>query len=205
MCINNSEPWLYSPPSTLQASEARCHESTGLAESAGYIRWELVSQTAQPNRGAAAAAGLHLPFWTADTSSEMERVEDAAEEPGLAPSIDVNDNREEYNARKGSVYSSVYANPGGAGLPSLSPVVGCRAGILNGFPGKLEVDMVCPGGEGTRSGPGTSEAESVKKTDKGYLNSQLRSAMSIMGKTRRIWRCLMEMFPMSTWIMIRLI
>ncbi len=112
----------------------------------------------------------------------MERVEDAAEEPGLAPSIDVNDNREEYKARKGSVYSSVYANPGGAGLPSLSPVVGCRAGVLNGFPGKLEVDMVCPDGEGTRSGPGTSEAESVKKTDKGYLNSQLRSAMSIMGK-----------------------
>lgn len=125
----------------------------------------------------------------------MERVEDAADEPGLAPSIDVNDNRQEYkarfcgsdteSAREGSVYSSVYANPGGAGLSSLSPVVvvGCRAGVLNGFPGKLEVDMVCPDGEGTRSGPGTSDAESVNKPDKGYLNSQLRSAVSFMGKS----------------------
>ncbi|XP_043118651.1 TBC1 domain family member 12 [Puntigrus tetrazona] len=125
----------------------------------------------------------------------MEKVEDAADEPGLAPSIDVNDNREEYkarvcvsdteSAREGSVYGSVHANPGGAGLSSLSPVVvvGCRAGVLNGFPGKLEVDMVCPDGEGgTRYGPGTSEAESVNKPDKGYLNSQLSSAVSFMGK-----------------------
>uniref|UniRef100_A0A8C2CBZ3 Rab-GAP TBC domain-containing protein n=1 Tax=Cyprinus carpio TaxID=7962 RepID=A0A8C2CBZ3_CYPCA len=128
----------------------------------------------------------------------MERVEDAADEPGLRPSIDVNDNREVYKAlicdsdpegaREGSVFSSVYANPGGAGLPSVSPVVvGCRAAALNGFPGKLEVDMVCPDGEGgTRSGPdrvtGTSEDESLNKHDKGYLNSQLRSAVSILGK-----------------------
>ncbi|KAK2878843.1 hypothetical protein Q8A67_019634 [Cirrhinus molitorella] len=120
----------------------------------------------------------------------MERVEDAADEPGLAPSIDVNDNREEYKARvcgsdperrrEGSVYSSAYANPGGAGLPSISPVVvGCRAGVLNGFPGKLEVDMVCPDGEEVT---GTSEAESLNKPDKGYFNSQLRSAVSFMGK-----------------------
>ncbi|RXN29813.1 TBC1 domain family member 12-like protein [Labeo rohita] len=120
----------------------------------------------------------------------MERVEDAADEPGLAPSIDVNDNREEYKARvcgsdpdrarEGPVYSSAYANPGGAGPPSVSPVVvGCRAGVLNGFPGKLEVDMVCPDGEGVT---GTSEAESLNKPDKSYLNSQLRSAVSFMGK-----------------------
>uniref|UniRef100_A0A672JZS3 TBC1 domain family member 12-like n=1 Tax=Sinocyclocheilus grahami TaxID=75366 RepID=A0A672JZS3_SINGR len=127
----------------------------------------------------------------------MERVEDAADEPGLAPSIDVNDNREEYKARvcgsdperarEGSVYSSAYANPGGAGQPSLSPVMmGYRAGVLNGFPEKLEVGMVCPNGEGgTRPGPdrvtGTSETECWNKSDRSYLNSQLRSAVSFMG------------------------
>ncbi|XP_016343430.1 TBC1 domain family member 12-like isoform X1 [Sinocyclocheilus anshuiensis] len=127
----------------------------------------------------------------------MERVENAADEPGLAPYIDVNDNREGYKARvcgsdperarEGSVYSSAYANPGGAGQPSLSPVVmGYRAGVLNGFPKKLEVGMVCPNGEGgTRPGPdrvtGTSEAECWNKSDRSYLNSQLRSAVSFMG------------------------
>ncbi|XP_059374845.1 TBC1 domain family member 12-like [Carassius carassius] len=124
----------------------------------------------------------------------MERVEDAVDEPGLAPSVDVNDNREECKprvcgsdperAREGSVYSSAYANPGGAGLPSLPPVeVGYRAGVLNGFPGKLEVDMVCvngEGGEGDRV-TGTSEAECWNKSDRNYLNSQPKSAVSFMG------------------------
>lgn len=56
-------------------------------------------QTAQPNRGAAAAAaGFYLRFCTTDTSSEMEGVEDA-DGLGLAPSIDVNDNRETCKVR----------------------------------------------------------------------------------------------------------
>ncbi|XP_067311689.1 TBC1 domain family member 12 [Pseudorasbora parva] len=130
----------------------------------------------------------------------MERVEDA-DEPGLAPSIDINDNRDEYKtrvcvsnperARDSSVYSSAYAHPGSAGLPTISSLeVECRAGVLNGFPEELEVDMVCPDGGregGTLSCPdlvsGTSEPESVEKPDKGYLNSQLRSGVSFMDKS----------------------
>lgn len=54
-------------------------------------------QTAQPNRGAA-AAGFHLRFCTTDTSSEMEGAEDA-DGLGVAPSIDVNDNRETRKVR----------------------------------------------------------------------------------------------------------
>lgn len=124
----------------------------------------------------------------------MERVEDAGE-PKLAPSIDVNDNREEHKARvcgsdtdgarKGSVYISAYVNPGGAGQQTLSSVLaGCKAGVLNGFPEQL--DMVCPDGEeGTRSDTGrvTGTSETEDKPDKVYLNSQLRSAVSFMGKT----------------------
>ncbi|CAM4646813.1 unnamed protein product [Leuciscus chuanchicus] len=123
----------------------------------------------------------------------MERVEDA-DEPGLSPSIDVNDNREEYKARvyvsnperagQGSVYGSAYANPGSAGLPTISSVVvGCRAGVLNGFPEELEVDMVCPDGEEVGNLSCPNEPECVEKPDNGYLNSQLRSAVSFMGKS----------------------
>lgn len=123
----------------------------------------------------------------------MERVEDA-DEPGLAPSIDVNDNREEYKARvcvsnperagQGSVYRLAYASPGSAGLPTISSVVvGCRAGVLNGFPEELEVDMVCPDGEEGENLSCPNEPECVEKPDNGYLNSQLRSAVSFMGKS----------------------
>lgn len=123
----------------------------------------------------------------------MERVEDA-DEPGLAPSIDVNDNREEYKPRvcvsnperagQGSVYGSAYANPGSAGLPTISSVVvGCRAGVLNGFPEELKVDMVCPDGEEGGNLSCTNEPECVENPDNGYLNSQLRSAVSFMGKS----------------------
>lgn len=151
-------------------------------------------QTAQQNRGAAAAAGLHPPFRPSDTSSEMERVEDAGE-PKLAPFIDVNDNREEHKARvcgsdtdgarEGSVYISPYADPGGAGQQTLSSVLtGCKAGVLNGFPEQL--DMVCPDEEEeTQSDTGrvSGTFETEDKPDKAYLNSQMRSAVSFMGKT----------------------
>ncbi|XP_052001998.1 TBC1 domain family member 12 [Xyrauchen texanus] len=146
----------------------------------------------------------------------MERVEDL-DEQGLASSIDVNDNWETRKAHFCVSYtecvqsggSSVYipvikhsvSNPGVASTreshivldsiaDSLSLVVGCRDGILNGFPEHQEVAVVCPddGGEGggtaavwadgmsdTDRVTGTSECarESLDKPVKGYLNAQL--------------------------------
>ncbi|XP_052010192.1 TBC1 domain family member 12-like [Xyrauchen texanus] len=85
---------------------------------------------------------------------------------------------------------------------SLSPAVGCRDGILNGFPEQQEADLVCPDddisdltaavradgmSESYRvtgsSEPGCDCAEEgLDKPDKGYLNPQLRYAVSFVGK-----------------------